>query len=186
MPLTGESPTDAELIARVRAGEPAALGPLFDRYEGPLFRYLFGILKDAAAAEDALQETFVTALRKADGADGDTLRGWLFTVAHRLALVELRRRRGQAVASDDAAVALLEGAGGNPAARAEARDTAAAVRRILDELPAPQQAVLRLRLFDGLRFREVAERLGCPLNTALARMHDGLRNFRARWEALHA
>ena len=178
--------TDAELLARVRAGEPAALGPLFDRYEGPLFRYLLGVLRDVAAAEDALQETFVTALRKADAADADTLRGWLFTVAHRLALVELRRRKGRAATGDEVAVALLDDAGRNPATRAEAADTAAAVRRILDELPAPQQAVLRLRLFDGLRFREVAERLGCPLNTALARMHDGLRTFRARWEALHA
>ena len=55
--------------------------------------------------------------------------------------------------------------------------------RSLAELPAPQQAVIRLRLFEGLRFREVADRLGCPLNTALARMHDGLRTFRTLWEA---
>lgn len=185
MPPAGDSPTDAALLARLRAGDPAALGPLFDRYEGPLFRYLFGLLRDAAAAEDALQDTFVLALRKAEAVDDDTLRGWLFTVAHQQALVELRRRKSRPAADEVQVLALLDDTR-NPATVAEAADTAAAVRRILAELPAAQQAVIRLRLFEGLRFREVAERLGCPLNTALARMHDGLRNFRALWEARNA
>jgi RNA polymerase sigma-70 factor (ECF subfamily) len=41
-------------------------------------------------------------------------------------------------------------------------------------------------VFDGLKFREVAERLGCPLNTALARMHDGIRTLRRLWEERYA
>jgi RNA polymerase sigma-70 factor, ECF subfamily len=184
MPDAGDV-TDGELLARLRAGDAAALGPLFDRYEAPVFRYLLGVLHDVTAAEDALQDAFVTALRKGSAADPATFRGWLFTVAHRYALVELRRRKGRPAADEHALVALL-GDAGDPAALAEATDTAAAVHRVLDELPAAQRAVIRLRLFEGLRFREVAERLGCPLNTALARMHDGLRNFRALWEARHA
>ena len=180
-----EEQTDADLLRRLRAGDAAALGPLFDRYEGPVYRYLIGVLRDPAAAEDALQDAFVSALRKADDVDPDTLRGWLFTVAHRHALVELRRRKARPVANDRAVFALLDDTG-DPANVAEQADLADAVRRVLDELPAPQGAVIRLRLFEGLRFREVAERLGCPLNTALARMHDGLRAFRARWEARHA
>lgn len=184
MPNAGDA-TDAELLARLTAGDAAALGPLFDRYEGPIYRYLLGLLHDPAAAEDVLQDAFVTALRKADGAVPDAFRGWLFTVAHRHALVELRRRKGRPTADAGAVLALLDDSN-DPADLAGAADTAAAVRQVLDELPAPQRAVIRLRLFDGLRFREVAERLGCPLNTALARMHDGLRAFRARWEARHA
>jgi len=180
-----EAQTDADLIRRLRVGDTSALGPLFDRYEGPVYRYLLGVLRDPVAAEDALQDAFVSALRKADAIDPNTLRGWLFTVAHRHALVELRRRKTRPVADDRAVFALLDDTG-DPSALAEQADLAAAVRRVLDELPAPQRAVIRLRLFEGLRFREVADRLGCPLNTALARMHDGLRAFRARWEARHA
>lgn len=167
-----DAPTDAELIRRLRAGDAAALGPLFERYEGPLYRYLLGVLRDPTAAEDALQDAFVSALRNADTVDPETLRGWLFTVAHRHALVELRRQRSRPVADDRAVFALLDEAS-DPATLAEQIDLADAVRRVLEELPAPQRAVIRLRLFEGLRFREVAERLGCPLNTALARMHDG-------------
>jgi RNA polymerase sigma-70 factor (ECF subfamily) len=60
------------------------------------------------------------------------------------------------------------------------------VVELLAELPAAQREVILLRVYDGLRFREVAERVGCPLNTALARMHDGLKKLRALWEARHA
>ena len=50
-----DEPSDTELLARFRAGDDLALDPLFERYEGPVFRFLFGILKDHHGAEDALQ-----------------------------------------------------------------------------------------------------------------------------------
>ena len=58
---------DLELLTRFRGGDDSALDPLFERYEGPVFRFLFGILKNHHAAEDATQDTFVQALRHADG-----------------------------------------------------------------------------------------------------------------------
>jgi RNA polymerase sigma-70 factor (ECF subfamily) len=72
---TPNSANDAELLARFRAGEAAALEPLLARYEGEVFRFLFGVLRDHHAAEDALQETFVQALRKADGVAPESFRG---------------------------------------------------------------------------------------------------------------
>jgi RNA polymerase sigma-70 factor (ECF subfamily) len=53
-------------------------------------------------------------------------------------------------------------------------------------LPAPQRAVIMARVVEGKKFREVADSLGCPLNTALARMHEGLKKLRQLWEARHA
>src|SRR5262245_26774573 len=64
---TTEPLSDAALLDRFRAGDEAALGTLYERYEGPIFRFLFGMLKDRHRAEDALQETFVQAVRKAEG-----------------------------------------------------------------------------------------------------------------------
>ena len=51
-----DEPTDAELLARFRGGDGSALEPLFLRYEGPVFRFLFGVLKDHHAAEDVADE----------------------------------------------------------------------------------------------------------------------------------
>jgi RNA polymerase sigma-70 factor (ECF subfamily) len=178
--------TDAELLARLRAGDSTAVGGIFERYEQPVFRYLLGVLKDRHAAEDVLQDTFVLVLRKADAAAGESFRGWLFAVAHQQAL--LFRRKGKRVPAAVAGAGLIELMGGesDPAAAAAGRDAAAAVRGLLAQLPEPQQEVIRLRLFDGLKFREVADRLGCPLNTALARMHDGLNRLRTLWEQRYA
>lgn len=177
---------DSELLARLRTGDSTAVGVIFERYEQAVFSYLIGVLKDRHAAEDVLQDTFVLVLRKADTASGESFRGWLFSVAHQQAL--LFRRKGKRVPAAVAGDGLLALVGGeiDPAALADRHDTAAAVRGLLAELPGPQQDVIRLRLFDGLKFREVAERLGCPLNTALARMHDGLNRLRTLWEQRYA
>ncbi|VTS02619.1 rna polymerase subunit sigma-24 : RNA polymerase subunit sigma-24 OS=Anditalea andensis GN=EL17_12010 PE=4 SV=1: Sigma70_r2: Sigma70_r4_2 [Gemmata massiliana] len=183
--MTITDSTDAELLARFRAGDSAALEPLFARYEEPVFRFLFGVLKDHHAAEDALQETFVQALRKADTVAADTFRGWLFTVAYRQAMLLKRKTKRLPTQTDD--FALLGLIGDDPAdLRAGATDDARQVRALLDQLPETQRAVISARVFDGKTFREVAAALGCPLNTALARMHDGLKKLRQLWEARHA
>ncbi len=181
--MTTHEPTDAELLTRFRAGSDAALGRLFERYEGPVYRFLFGVLKDHHQAEDALQETFVQALRKVETIDPATFRGWVYTVAYQQGMLLKRRVRRLPTPSEPAV--LLQVAADGAAPDAERADELRVVAELLTELPAAQREVIRLRVYDGLRFREVAERVGCPLNTALARMHSGLKRLRALWEARH-
>ncbi len=177
--------SDAELLARFRADDSAALEALFVRYEGPVFRFLFGVLRDHHAAEDALQETFVQAIRFADTVTPDAFRGWLFTVAHRQAMLIKRKAKRLPSQADD--LVLLGLVGDEPAdTQLHQADDARAVRELLSLLPEPQRAVIAARVFEGKKFREVAIALGCPLNTALARMHEGLKKLRQLWEARHA
>jgi RNA polymerase sigma-70 factor (ECF subfamily) len=179
-------PTDAELLARFRAGDDAALGELYARYEGPVFRFLLGFLKDHHLAEDVLQETFVQAVRHADRVAGETVRGWLFTVAHQQAVLAKRRSKRVPAAADPTVLTdLLNDPTGSPDAAVATADDRRVFGELLAELPAAQREVIRLRVVEGLRFREVADRLGCPLNTALGRMHDGLKALRVLWEARH-
>lgn len=177
-------PTDATLLLRFRGGDSGALEALFVRYEGPVFQFLFGLLRDHHAAEDALQETFVQAIRYADAVAPDAFRGWLYTVAHRQAmLVRRKARRLPAQAGELVLLGLVGNPEDPPADRA---DEARAVRELLGQLPATQRAVITARVFEGKKFREVAAALGCPLNTALARMHEGLKRLRQLWEASRA
>lgn len=180
-----DTSTDTSLLARFRDGDSSALEPLFIRYEGPVFRFLFGVLKDHHAAEDALQETFVQAIRYADTVAPDAFRGWLFTVAHRQAmLLKRKEKRLPAQADDSVLLTLIGNASGDNAV--DRVDDGRRVRKLLGLLPAPQRAVIVARMFEGKKFREVAAALGCPLNTALARMHEGLKKLRQLWEARHA
>ncbi len=70
--------------------------------------------------------------------------------------------------------------------QAERRDDARRLRELLDKLPSAQREVIRQRVYEGKPFREIAAALGCPLNTALARMHEGLKRLRLLWEQDHA
>jgi RNA polymerase sigma-70 factor (ECF subfamily) len=174
--------SDSKLLARFRSGDEAALDILLSRYERPLFQLLVGLLRDHHQAEDALQETFVRALERLDDVDPEHLRGWLFTVAYHQALV-LRRRRKTRAADPLTEAAAPDGDPGELAARA---DDAARLRRLLGQLPAAQQEVIRQRVYEGKRFREIADALSCPLSTALARMHEGLKRLRLLWGKGHA
>jgi len=180
-----DAQTDAVLLASFREGNAAALEPLFVRYEGPVYRFLYGVLKDHHAAEDALQETFIQAIRHAESVGPDAFRGWIFTVAHRQAMLLRRKEKRLPSQTDD--FVLLSLVSDDPAeSTADRADDVRRVRELLKLLPSPQRAVIVARLFEGKKFREVAAALGCPLNTALARMHDGLKKLRQMWEAQHA
>jgi RNA polymerase sigma-70 factor (ECF subfamily) len=177
--------SDAILIGRFRAGDASALEPLCARYEAPLFQFLLGILRDHHEAEDALQETFVRALQRLDGVDPDHLRGWLFTVAYHQAMLARRRHKKPAAALEKVAGGVSDPEPG-PVLQAETREDAVRLRRLLEQLPEGQREVIRQRVYEGKRFREIAATLGCPLNTALARMHEGLKRLRLLWGQNHA
>jgi RNA polymerase sigma-70 factor (ECF subfamily) len=175
---------DGELLARFRAGEGNALDILFERYETPVFQFLLGMLRDHHLAEDALQETFVRALERLDGVDPDHLRGWLFTVAYHQAMLIRRRRKSRSAGTlaDDG----VPDPSRNPERELSRREELDRIRSLLDRLPFAQREVIRQRVYEGKRFQEIASTLGCPVNTALSRMHEGLKRLRLLWGSEHA
>ena len=187
----GAAVGDGELIAGFRAGDDKALDTLMVRYEALLFQFLLGILRHHHQAEDALQETWCRALERLDDVDPDHFRGWLFTVAYHQALLAKRRQKNKTaatalpVAVDDRRD-LLADPGPGPLLQAERSEEIQRLRELLDRLPAGQREVIKQRVYEGKRFREIAADLDCPLNTALARMHEGLKRLRLLWEGHHA
>jgi RNA polymerase sigma-70 factor (ECF subfamily) len=181
--MTDES--DAGLLARFRAGDERALDSIFARYEVSLFQFLIGVLRDHHQAEDVLQDTFVRALERLEGVDPNHLKGWLFTVAYHQAMLSKRRQKHRLLYSEDPAAAVSDSLPG-PSLVAEQREDAQRLRDLLEQLPPGQREVIRQRVYEGKRFREIAATLGCPLNTALARMHEGLKRLRLLWEQNHA
>jgi RNA polymerase sigma-70 factor (ECF subfamily) len=182
--MGSEGQTDADLLRRFHAGEESALDLLFDRYETPLYQFLVGMLRDHHQAEDVLQETFLRALERLEGVDPDHLRGWLYTVAYHQAMLAKRRQKKHFAPENDSPDQPDPSPG--PGAKAEERERAGRMRLLLDQLPSNQREVIRQRIYEGKRFREIAAAMNCPLNTALARMHEGLKRLRLLWEQDHA
>lgn len=177
--------SDAELLCRFRSGSAYALEMIFERYETPLFQFLVGILRDHHQAEDALQETFVRALERLDRVDVDHLRGWLFTVAYHQAMLFQRRQKARLPSGGDSHGPVPDPSPA-PWLQAAAQEDARRLRELLAQLPANQREVIRQRIYEGKRFREIAAAMECPLNTTLARMHEGLKRLRLLWEQSHA
>lgn len=184
--------SDVALLSRFRSGDERALEAIFERYETPVFQFLLGILRDHHRAEDVLQETFVRALERLDGVDPDHLRGWLFTVAYHQAMLAKRRQKTRGKVAQPLSTTNGFGndevpdPGRGPASEVEQQEDAARMRLLLEQLPPHQREVIRQRIYEGKRFREIAADLDCPLNTALARMHEGLKKLRLLWEQSHA
>jgi len=173
------APTDAELVNRfVRQRDAEALDTLIRRYEEPLFRFLYGVLRDHHTAEDVLQETFVQALRSIEHIRPEGIRGWLFTVAYQQASLWKRRNRNWPVLLQES-VDLPSSA--TPEAELEDAEERSWLRECLQQLPAVQQEALVARYYQGKKFREIAAASGCPLGTVLARLHAGLKQLRHMW-----
>ena len=141
--MTHELP-DADLLTRYRSGDDVALGYLFERYEEPVFRFLYGVLKDHHQAEDALQETFIQALRKADAIDPATFRGWLYTVAYQQAILQKRRARRLPASPGPEVLVGVEADG-------SAMDLETAIGNLLDNALrfAPPSSLVRVTVDDG-------------------------------------
>lgn len=159
------------LLKAVAAGDHAVLGELYDRYAGLAYGLAMRILRDAADAQDVVQEVFVQVWRQAgryDSARGSP-EAWVCTIARTRALDRLRRRaaRREGVAVPPA-----------PSTRPPAADEALSVRSALRSLSDEQREALELAYFEGLTQSEIALRLGEPLGTVKSRIRTGMMRLR--------
>src|SRR5688572_27887782 len=89
------SDPDLDLVRRIRSGDRAALGELYDRYASQALAVAVRVLEDRGTAEDVVHDVFVTVWQKVDRFDEarGSLRGWLLTVVRNRAIDRLRRTR---------------------------------------------------------------------------------------------
>jgi RNA polymerase sigma-70 factor (ECF subfamily) len=157
------SPTDETLMAAYVAGDRRAFEQLFARLAPRLHRFFLRTFRAEATADDLLQTTFLKLHRARDTYKRDMpVAPWAFTIAARVRLDELRKRKRLAEDGDEEALARAD-----EAQAAEARDeggidggTADAVRRAVDALPESQRVVIHLNRFEGMTFGEIARVLG--------------------------
>jgi RNA polymerase sigma-70 factor, ECF subfamily len=168
--------SDEALVALVARGDDGALGELYDRYGRVAYGVALRVLRDAALAEDAVQEAFVTLWRTAARFVPERARAstWLLTLVHRRAVDAVRReQRRRAEPLEQAAEPATAGADDDALLRFERER----VQGALAQLPDAQREALELAYFGGFTQAELADRLGQPLGTIKSRMFSGLRRL---------
>lgn len=165
-----------ELFARYRAsGNPGDLGRVFDECAPGLLRIARRLARDAAGAEDLLQETFLAVIEHAGAWDSSRPVGpWLIGILTNRARTA-RRRAGRDVEPDRLEVREP----GLPDADLQGAELESAVRAALQGLPQAERAAVGARLFEGLSGPEIAERFGISSGLGRVRLHRGLQRLRA-------
>ena len=169
--------SDEALVALVARSDESALAELYDRYGRVAYGLARRVLRDAALAEDAVQDAFLAVWRSAatfipERAKAST---WILTIVHRRAIDVVRREERRRVEPLETAG---EPTGDATDETAWLRLQGARVHAALRKLPDQQREALELAYFAGFTQSELAERLGEPLGTIKSRMFNGLARLR--------
>lgn len=181
-------PLDDEQVMRQvqERGDGRAFALLVRRWEGPIHRLCLRMTGDVHLAEDLTQEAFARVYAQRSTFRGDSrFSTFLWRIALNLCCdarraAERRQRRMEDVG--DAATDAVELALGrvSPEEAAFARERAERVRMALQELPPHYRAVVVLRHYEGLKFREIADALQIPEGTVKSRMAEALDRLAER------
>ena len=162
----------------------AALPYLDDVYT--LARYL---LRNAADAEDAVQECYLRALRHFDTFRGPAIKPWLFAILRNICRGEFVHRSRAALAMDDGteddenAVPLWQEATVSPELEILRQRDGNTIRRLVEELPEPFRETIVLREINELSYREIADVVGAPIGTVMSRLGRARSMLRKAWIA---
>ncbi len=163
--------TDLELVESVRGGNRKAFSELVKRHQKGLLRMSLRFLKDMDAAEDVVQESFIKAYEKLNSFEGrSSFKSWLYQITVNTARNKIREYRHET--TDIEFVQLSVGA------IAESNLVHTAVKDLIqyevDKLPLKQKTALVLRVYEDLSFKEIAEIMECPYDTAKANYRHAL------------
>ena len=173
---------DEELMPWIAKKDPEAFEVFYDRHGGAAYSLAYRILGDRTAAEDCIQEAFISIWRS--GARFDRTRGsvrsWTLSIVRNRAIDALRSKAGKApkLTFDDDAILEARPAEEHTEAEVLAQETADEIRGALSQLPGEQSKVIELAYFGGFSQSEIAAMLNVPLGTVKGRMRLGLEKVR--------
>lgn len=168
-------------MQRIAEGDETAVGELYDRFGGLVYKAARQVMPTRAEAEDAVQETFIRLWQTADRFDPHRAKlvTWVMLIARRHLIDRLRRKsaRPEQLGFDSANEVL--GPIQEPTDPGGNHDLETLRRRIA-ELPELQRIVIERTYLQGFTLREVADQLDSPIGTVKSALSRGLARLRGR------
>ena len=177
----------AVTISEAKAGSPEAYQTLLATYGRRLYGYFLRACRSHHDAEDLLGELMLRLVQTLGSYEEQgRFEPWLFRIAANMVRDRIRRGRAtpavvsldEADGSADAPCRQVQCASPSVDAGLQAAEASARLAMALERLDEPAREMILLRHFGRMSFKELAERFDCPLGTALARVHRGLRLLR--------
>lgn len=180
-----EKTCDRILISQYQKGDEKALTLLFIKYQKELFNFIYYKILDSDLANDFFQETFIkiiTKLRKKKYNEEGKFILWAKRIAHNLIMDHFRyQTRNRIISECDQEHSIfnsIEETDKNIEERMIASQINHDLFKMINHLPENQKEVIKLRFFDGLSFKEIAEQTNSTTNTTLGRVRYALINLR--------
>lgn len=177
-------PTDAVLVKDYIDGSELALERLINRHQLQIFNFINSKINDRDTSEDIFQDTFIKVIRTLKNGlyneEGKFL-PWVMRIAHNLVIDHFRKNRRMPKfdnAGEFSIFSVLSDSSLNAEKSIIKEQVEKDVRRIIEELPDDQKQVLMMRMYQDMSFKEISERTGVSINTALGRMRYALINMR--------
>ncbi|WP_406683922.1 sigma-70 family RNA polymerase sigma factor [Seonamhaeicola sp. MEBiC1930] len=176
--------SDATLVSNYIKGDETALEALIYRHKQKIYSFIYSKVYDKDIAEDIFQDTFIKVIRTLKAGsyneEGKFL-PWIMRIAHNL-VIDFFRKNNRMPKFDNAGEFSIFSVLSDSALNAEKtiikEQVENDVRRLVDELPNDQKEVLLMRMYNDMSFKEISERTGVSINTALGRMRYALINLR--------
>jgi RNA polymerase sigma-70 factor (ECF subfamily) len=168
--------TERELVERVRRGDPGAFDSLVSQYMRRAFAVAYRLLGNREDAEDLVQETFMTVLRKIDSFErGRAFAPWFFRI---LVNRGLNARKSRALRTGDELPEHAASGGASPERAAEQAELRARLRTAMDGLPERQRVIVELFELEGFSGPEIAEILEIGDGTVRWHLHEARKTLR--------
>lgn len=171
------------LVDRILSGDSQAFSLLYMQWRRPVYEFCRRYLGNAEQACDVLQLTMIRVYKNLNQLEKrHKFSTWIYTIAHNLCRDELRKRKMKMVSHDEFSESnegmtlLVDDR--TPDATASRMDLNRIFQRVLNELPVPQREVIIMKIYQELKFSEIADILQISENTVKARMYSGLKNLR--------
>lgn len=174
--------SDNELIDGYRNGNYADFEILLSRHQAKVYGYIFSVVKDKSVADDIFQDTFLKVVQTINSGlykDENKFIHWVMRIAHNLIVDHFRRMsKLPTVNKNDFLLENLRVLDDNVERVVIKNQTRQDIRKLIKKLPDEQRRVVILRHYGKYEFKDIAEKTGVSINTALGRMRYAIINLR--------
>ena len=174
--------SDNELINGYRNGNYADFETLLARHQAKVYGYIFSVVKDKNVADDIFQDTFLKVVQTINSGmykDENKFIHWVMRISHNLIVDHFRRvSKPPTVNKNDFLLENLRVLDDNVEKVVIKNQTRQDIRKLIKKLPDEQRRVVILRHYGKYEFKDIAEKTGVSINTALGRMRYAIINLR--------
>ena len=167
--MRAEKQLDREIVVRVLNGDTEAFNLLVRRWEKPIYNFILRMIGNRDEAMDLCQDVFLKAFRELGTLkDRDRFTAWLYRIAHNTCYSRLRKDIGKTYVELDP----------ETGSRSVSIENRIAVEKALGQLPEDQREVVILKVYQNLKFEEIAAIQDAPVSTVKSRLYMSFEKLR--------